>query len=61
MGTYKIYRIFIFFPAEKKFKEIKSTCGDDFINIRIDGDNLINMTYEDSAPKSCSIPLKTLR
>lgn len=61
MGTDKIYRMFIFTPAEKKFKEIKPTCGDDFINIRIDGDNLINMTYEDSAPKSCGISLKTLR
>jgi hypothetical protein len=61
MGGYKTYRMFIFSPIEKKFKEIKPTCGGDFINIRIEGDNLINMTYEDSAPKSCSIPLKTLR
>ncbi|WP_303745268.1 XAC2610-related protein, partial [Enterobacter hormaechei] len=45
MGTYKIYRLFIFSPPEGKFKEIKPGCGDDFVNIRIDGDNLINTFY----------------
>ncbi|WP_409515487.1 hypothetical protein [Atlantibacter sp.] len=61
MGTYKTYRVFIFSPIEKKFKEIKPGCGDEFINIRIEGDNLISMVYEDNNPKSCSMPLKTLR
>ncbi|WP_261641168.1 hypothetical protein [Erwinia mallotivora] len=61
MGTYKIYRLFFFSPAEKKFKEIKPTCGDDFINVRIEGHDLINMIYDDNTPKSCSIPLKSLK
>lgn len=61
MGTYKIYRLFIFTPAEKKFKEIKPTCGDDFLNIRTEGENLINVLYDDNAPKSCAIPLKNLK
>lgn len=61
MGTYKIYRLFIFSQVEKKFKEIKPTCGDDFVNIRIDGENLINVIYDDNAPKSCTMPLKTLK
>lgn len=61
MGTYKIYRLFIFSLAENKFKEIKPSCGDDFVNIRIDGENLINAIYDDNAPKSCTMPLKTLK
>jgi hypothetical protein len=61
MGVYKIYRLFIFTPAEKKFKEIKPTCGDDFLNIRTEGENLINVLYDDNAPKSCVIPLKNLK
>lgn len=60
MGIYKIYRVFIFSKIENKFKEIKPDCGDELINIRIEGDKLINMVYEDNTPKSCSIPLKAL-
>ncbi|MGC0831333.1 XAC2610-related protein [Pantoea agglomerans] len=61
MGTYKIYRLFLFSPADKKFKEIKPTCGDDFVNVRIEGHDLINMIYDDNTPESCSIPLKSLK
>lgn len=61
MGTYKIYRFFVFSPADNKFKEIKPTCGDDFVNVRIEGHDLINMIYDDNTPKSCSIPLKSLK
>ncbi|HHE5700239.1 TPA: hypothetical protein ACPEY2_004191 [Citrobacter amalonaticus] len=61
MGTYKIYRLFVFSPADNKFKEIKPTCGDDFVNVRIEGHDLINMIYDDNTPKSCSIPLKSLK
>lgn len=57
VGTYKIYRLFIFSPADKKFKEIKPTCGDDFVNVRIEGHNMI---YDNNTPKSCSIPSKVL-
>lgn len=60
MGTYKIYRLFIFSPLEGKFKEIKPGCGDDFVNIRIDGDNLINTFYDENTLKSCAMPIKTL-
>ncbi|WP_350437369.1 XAC2610-related protein [Pseudocitrobacter faecalis] len=61
MGTYKIYRLFIFSPPDKNFKEIKPTCGDDFVNLRIEGHDLINMIYDDNIPKPCSIPLKSLK
>lgn len=60
MGTYKIYRLFIFSPPDENFKEIKPTCGDDFVNLRIEGHDFINMIYDDNTPKSCSIPLKFL-
>lgn len=60
MDTYKIYRLLIFLlPA--KFKEINPTCGDDFVNIRIEGHELINIIYDDNTPKSCSISLKNLK
>ncbi|WP_226842390.1 hypothetical protein, partial [Enterobacter cloacae complex sp. I2] len=49
MGKFKIYRLFIFSPTENKFNEIKSTCGDDFIDIRINGEYLINTFYDDNA------------
>ncbi len=61
MGTYKIHRLFVFSPADKKFKEIKPTCGDDFVNVRIESQDLVNMIYDDNTPKSCSIPLKSLK
>lgn len=61
MGTYKIYRLFIFSPPEGKFKEIKPGCGDDFVNIRIDGDNLINTFYDGNTPKSCAMPIDALK
>lgn len=60
MGTYKIYRLFIFSPADEKFKEIKPTCGNDFVNVRVEGHVLINMIYDDNTPKSCSIPLRSI-
>ncbi len=61
MGTYKIYRLFVFSPADKKFKEMKPTCGDDFVNVKIEDHDLINMIYDEITPKSCTIPLKSLK
>ncbi|WP_395313181.1 hypothetical protein V1603_20330 [Enterobacter sp. ECC-219] len=61
MGTYKIYRLFVFSPAEIKFKEKKPACGDNFVNVRVEGHDLINMIYDDNTPKSCSIALKSLK
>jgi hypothetical protein len=61
MGTYKIYRLFIFTPTLNKFKEVKSIYGDDFVNILTDGDVLINTLYHDNDPKSCSMPLGALK
>lgn len=54
MGKFKIYRLFIFSQTENKFNEIKSTCGDDFIDVRINGEYLINTFYDDNATKSCA-------
>lgn len=61
MGTYKIYRVFVFSSVKEQFEEIKPTCGNEFINIRIEGDDLINVIYEGNTPKPCSMPLKTLK
>ncbi|HHL0034601.1 XAC2610-related protein [Enterobacter mori] len=62
MGTYKIYRLFVFSPADKNFKEIKPACGDSFVNVRVEGHDLINMIYDDNTPNSCStLPLKNLK
>jgi len=44
-----------------KFNEIKPACGDDFVNIRIEDDNLINTIYDDNTPKSCAIPLRNVK
>lgn len=61
MGTHKIYRLFVFSSTEKKFKEINPVCGDDFVNIRVEGDNLINMIYDNNIPRPCIIPLESLK
>lgn len=60
MGIYKIYRLFIFFPGDKQFKEIKPSCGDEFVNIRVERDTLVNVIYDGNTHKSCYIRLKTL-
>ncbi len=61
MGTYKIYRLFVFSSTEKKFKEINPACGDAFVNIRIEGAKLVNVFYDNNTPKSCVMPLKSLK
>lgn len=33
MGTYKIYQIYVFSPAEHKFVQLTPKCGDEFINV----------------------------
>ncbi|WP_371221186.1 XAC2610-related protein [Pantoea dispersa] len=61
MSTYKIYRLFIFSPAGKKFIEVMSACGDEFVNVRVEEGNLINVINvinDDNAPKSCAMSLK---
>lgn len=60
MGTYKIYRLFIFFPGDKKFKEINPSCGDEFFNVRVERDTLINFIYDNNTHKSFYIRLKAL-
>lgn len=52
---------FLSFPSPKKIREIRPKCGDEFINIRIDGRNLINMIYNDGLLEACSIFLKSFK
>ena len=33
MGTYQVYQIYVFSPAEHKFVQLTPKCGDEFINV----------------------------
>lgn len=45
----------------KKFREIMPACGDEFVNVRVEEGNLINLIYDDNAPKSCAMSLKNFK
>ena len=55
MGIFKVFRVFIFSPAKNNFNEIRPTCGDDFINVRLNNSRFINTLFEDNTPKTCSV------
>ncbi|BAQ76586.1 MULTISPECIES: XAC2610-related protein [Pseudomonas] len=55
MGTYRIFRVFIYDVKTIAFTEIFPSCGDEFINLVTDKKNRsLNSTYyEDNIPKQC--------
>ena len=55
MGTYKIFRIFIFTDKNHDFNEIHSPCGDDYIDVRVDKQKkeLISSYFDDNQVKKC--------
>ncbi|ECC1695556.1 hypothetical protein DPB93_17910 [Salmonella enterica subsp. salamae] len=55
MGTYDIYRVFIYVEKVDDFKEIKPACGDDFMNLTLNKKRreLISMYYADNEPQRC--------
>ncbi|MFC0228909.1 XAC2610-related protein [Serratia aquatilis] len=55
MGVYYIYRFFLFSVKLNDFIEIYPSCGDEFINIRIDKKKKVIMStyYQDNQPMLC--------
>ncbi|WP_412548439.1 XAC2610-related protein [Pseudomonas sp. PDM18] len=55
MGTYLIYRVFIFKPKIKKFTEANPNCGDEFINLNLDRKSkTVSSTYfKNNTPRVC--------
>lgn len=56
MGTYRIYRIFIYSASRHEFVEIRPACGDDFINVRLTKKTrtLTNSYFSDNVIKTCT-------
>lgn len=56
MGTYSIFRIFVYVPKANDFVEITPQCGDEFINIvlNVKKHTLSNSFFADNRMKSCS-------
>lgn len=54
-AVHKIYRIFLYVPRQKTFKEALSRCGDTFINVRRDlkRRRLLSTQWIDNMPTSC--------
>lgn len=59
MGTYTIHRIFLFSKKYGKFMERFPSCGDEFINLKIDKKNkfLTSTYYNENVPKTCTTRL----
>lgn len=55
MGSFSVYRIFIYLPKNNNFIENLPNCGDQFLNLKIDKKHKkIRSTYfEDNIPKIC--------
>ncbi|WP_454765450.1 XAC2610-related protein [Cupriavidus campinensis] len=55
MGVYRIYRIFLYSPRRGAFVEHYSSCGDDFINIRVDRRRkaLVSTYFREKVPTPC--------
>lgn len=59
MGTYLIYRVFIYNPQSKKFTEASPSCGEDFINLNQNRKtkSLSSTYFKDNSPKICHTKL----
>ncbi len=58
MGTYRIYQIYVFSSAEKKFVQLKPNCGDEFINVTLskpEQRRLFNYYFSDNGLKTCAV------
>ncbi|KAB0639606.1 hypothetical protein [Burkholderia stagnalis] len=55
MGTYEIDRIFTFSPSSNKFMERFPSCGDEFVNVRVDKKRryLVSTYWNNNIPKRC--------
>lgn len=61
MGTYTIFRVFVYDAKKGMLIEYFPGCGDEFINLIIDKQNKIlsSTYYEDNIPKQCVTKLPT--
>lgn len=59
MGTYLIYRVFIFNPKNKKFTEASPSCGEEFINLNSNRKTktLSSTYFKGNTPKICHTKL----
>lgn len=53
MGTYHIYRIFLYDRRKRDFTELRPRCGAEFINVRLSGRTLVNHYVVDHVWKAC--------
>jgi len=55
MGTYSIYRVFIYDAKNNDFNEVFPQCGDEFINLKKDqkSQSLLSTYFEENIPKTC--------
>lgn len=61
MGVYTVHRIFIFNPQRDDFEEVFSSCGDDFLNVRIDKKRqfITSTVYGEDGVRSCRNKIKS--
>lgn len=55
MGTYRVFRVFVYDVKKVAFTEVFPSCGDEFINLMADkkNRNLKSTYYEGNTPKRC--------
>lgn len=55
MGVYEISRVFTFSPSSYVFVERFPSCGDEFVNLKVDGRShlLISTYWDKNIPKRC--------
>jgi hypothetical protein len=55
MGTYEVNRVFTFSPSTNEFVERVPSCGDEFVNLRVDKKrrHLISTYWDQNIPKIC--------
>ena len=53
MGTYYIYRIFLYDRRKREFTELRPRCGYEFVNVRLSGRTLVNYYVVDHVWKAC--------
>jgi hypothetical protein len=55
MGTYSIHRVFVYIPKNSSFNELKSACGDEFLNLKVNKEKKVlrSMYYKGNVPTLC--------
>lgn len=55
MGSFAVYRVFLYSADSKDFEETMPSCGDQFLNLQIDKKRkvLVSTYYEENVPVLC--------